>query len=316
MPLVAAPPASSLAPGLAAIMILFTCGLLICAASRSSAFYTFTFSRGARPLHYQFAGFAINVLSVVIPGRFDSDVEATSTMSFPWPTLLSPAGYAFAIWGVIYVGEFLGIAILAGSRDFAEVAAPSSFSWFCACASQALWCASFRPWALSRLWLSTFALGATATCLFVSQRALVAHVAASTPQMRNHPLRWALFIGPRSLHLGWTTVATAVNLNAWVGKAAFGTPNAVAVAVASFGASIALAARFAAWDGLCAAAFALAWGLFAVGIGRPVGIDAEALGAPALAGLLLCAKLAAAICAVFAIVPWRAVEATMAKQMA
>ena len=61
---------------------------------------------------FQVLGLGINVITVSIPGRFDSDVEATSNMAFPWPTLLAPAGYAFAIWGVIYVGEVMGLLVL------------------------------------------------------------------------------------------------------------------------------------------------------------------------------------------------------------
>ena len=57
---------------------------------------------------YQIAGFLINLGSVSLPGRFDSDVNPES-MVFPWPTLVSPAGFAFAIWGVIYLGELAGL---------------------------------------------------------------------------------------------------------------------------------------------------------------------------------------------------------------
>ena len=58
---------------------------------------------------------AINVVAVAIDGRFDSenllDSEGQMTM-LPWPTLLSPAGFAFAIWGLIYVGELVGLAVV------------------------------------------------------------------------------------------------------------------------------------------------------------------------------------------------------------
>ena len=63
---------------------------------------------------YQVVGFLINIVSVSIPGRFDSDVDPTN-MTFPWPTLFAPAGFAFAIWGVIYLGELLGMGLLVTS---------------------------------------------------------------------------------------------------------------------------------------------------------------------------------------------------------
>jgi hypothetical protein len=73
--------------------ILIASGALLCilAANRTQG------TAAARPLLMQFLGFAINAVSVSVPARFDSDVQATSTMQFPWPTLLSPAGFAFAI---------------------------------------------------------------------------------------------------------------------------------------------------------------------------------------------------------------------------
>ena len=58
---------------------------------------------------------AINVVAVAIDGRFDSEnlLDSEGQMTkLPWPTLLSPAGFAFAIWGLIYVGELVGLAVV------------------------------------------------------------------------------------------------------------------------------------------------------------------------------------------------------------
>ena len=121
---------------------------------------------------YQVVGFLINIVSVSIPGRFDSDVDPTN-MTFPWPTLFAPAGFAFAIWGVIYLGELLGMGLLVTSPTMATAAAPASRAWACANIAQALWCMSFRPWALSRLWLSSACLAATAASLVVSQKQMI-----------------------------------------------------------------------------------------------------------------------------------------------
>lgn len=235
---------------------------------------------------FQVLGLGINVITVSIPGRFDSDVEATSNMAFPWPTLLAPAGYAFAIWGVIYVGEVMGLLVLLfGHKQVAEVAQRSSRAWLCANIAQSFWCAAFRPWALSRLWLSSICLGATALCLFYSQCELsLDRDKVMAPGFSAG--EWALLQWPRSLHLGWTTAATLVNLNAWVGKSAAGAPAAMCAAVLS----LLLAARLSelftsAAIRLPAAALSVNWALFAIAKGAPVGRDAEALGQPALEGL-------------------------------
>ena len=242
------------------------------------------------PLLLQFLGLAVNVASVSVPGRFDSDVDA-SNMMFPWPSLFTPAGFAFAIWGVIYLGEFAGAAaLLVSTKDVTAVLAPSSLAWTCANLAQAFWCASFRPWALDKMWLSTACLAATAFCLFTSQRTLLASLAEPRQPWR----WWPLVVVPRSLHCGWVTAATLVNVNAFVGKAAFGAPVAFACAVLSLFAGVVLSEFYASF-GLRAASAAISWALFAVSKGRPVGRDAEALGSVALSGFALLASVASVL---------------------
>ena len=246
--------------------------------------------------------FVINVAAVAVPGRFDSDVTP-ERMDFPWPTLFAPAGFAFAIWGVIYLGELLGLAMLLRSEAVAARAAPASRAWLGANVAQALWCASFRPWALDRLWLSALCLSATASCLLLSQLRLVQPL---TPPSHWRPCKsepggahmslvgWSLLVAPRSLHCGWTTAATLVNVNAWAGSAAIGPPAALATAIFSLVAGLGLADLYARL-GVPTAAVAIAWALFAVGRGEPTGADALALGQPALDGLSLSAGGAAAV---------------------
>jgi hypothetical protein len=251
-------------------------GLCVCLALRSSD------SARRSPQALQVIGFAINVVSVSIPGRFDSDIEP-GNMSFPWPTLVSPAGFAFAIWAIIYIGEIAGMAVLVASKDsVAAAASPSSLAWLCANVAQCLWCASFRPWALERMWLSSSCLAATAFCLIVSQSHLI-ELCAHAPAGIAAPWQWALVIWPRSLHAGWVTAATLVNLNAWAGKATLGAPTALACAIMSLVGAVGLADAYAA-RGLALSALAVAWALFAVSKGEAVGADAVALGPFALAG--------------------------------
>ena len=240
---------------------------------------------------FQFVGFAINIVSVAVPGRFDSDVDPVN-MTFPWPTLFAPAGFAFAIWGVIYLGELVGMAVLASSRSIAIAAEPASRAWLCANIAQALWCMSFRPWALSRLWLSSACLAATAASLLASQKQLLAMRPALDTTGRDG-LLWALLVWPRSLHTGWVTAACLVNVNAWAGKAGVGPANAFATAVLSLIGAIALADVYAA-AGLSCAAAAIAWALFAVSKGMPNGKDGLALGQPALDGLATATAFTAA----------------------
>lgn len=237
----------------------------------------------------------INVISVSIDGRFDSDADPT-TMSFPWPTLFAPAGFAFAIWGIIYLGEMLGLVLVLRGGDsnsaLSNALSASTDSWLAANIGQALWCAAFRPWALELLWLSTALLATAAACLVQAQRRLLTAEAAPSWELSKGggALRRAAIVWPRSLHAGWLLAATLVNLNAYVGRAGYGPAAALATAVASFAAAAVLGGFLVTW-GLPVAAAALAWASFAVSVGRPVGADAAALGAPTLAGLATAASL-------------------------
>jgi len=273
-------------------------GLLLCIFH---AVKPHTLSSPSQSLLLHSAGMLVNIIFVAIPGRFDSDIDDPQTMVFPWPTLLSPAGFAFAIWGVIYVGEVVGMAVLLSCGELADRAAPAARAWLSANVAQALWCLSFRPWALDKLWLSSACLIATAACLYTSQCFLTtsapnkASSCSSSSSSGRRGMLWALIVYPRSLHTGWVAAASLVNLNAWTGMAAIGTAQTFAVAVLSlFGATV-LAERYTA-AGLCCAAGAIAWALFAISRGVPNGHDAIALGQPALDGLRLSAAAMALLC--------------------
>ena len=96
---------------------------------------------------------------------------------------------------------------------------------------------------------------------------------------------------PRSLHCGWVTAASLVNLNAYVGKAAFGPNIALAVAGMSLFAGALLAEAYTR-SGLPVAACAIAWALFSVSKGLPVGADAEVVGQANLDKLAVSAAVA------------------------
>ena len=118
--------------------------------------YCITLSTSSRSVEVpskflQIAGLVVNIASVAVPGRFDDD--ANMLISSPWPTLFSPAGFAFAIWAVIYLGELLGVIMIAALPANDVDHAQSARAWLCANLAQALWCVSFRPWSLGQLWL-------------------------------------------------------------------------------------------------------------------------------------------------------------------
>jgi hypothetical protein len=118
-------------------------------------------------------------------------------------SLVNPSGWAFAIWGPIYLGE----AALVASQFFVPDATALALlpqitdPFVAANLFQSLWCASFRPsygdgW---HKYISAAMLAGTAYSLSM------VHSAADPSMLK--------FLVPVTMHFGWTTAATLVNLN-------------------------------------------------------------------------------------------------------
>jgi len=161
------------------------------------------------------AAFGLNLVTVSLPGRIDGyQQEAASTdisksrrneinqvTAYLSKSLVAPAGWAFAIWGPIYLGEtalMLSQFQLAALKAILPVVAAP---WVAANVFQALWCASFRP-------------QFTGAAKFVSA-GMLGGVAWSLSKVHavTAALSGAWWSVPLTMHFGWTTAATLVNLN-------------------------------------------------------------------------------------------------------
>lgn len=223
--------------------------------------------------------FAVNFAVLQIPGRFDGDPAAVLKMS----NLVAPAGWAFAIWGMIYVGELAGIVwiFLVQCKDCQDAIARAVPAWCAANMAQCLWCTAFRPWSIDQLWVSALMLGSIAGCLFASQRAMLdGFNSKGTPSTIT---RMAV-VFPRSLHLGWTTAASIVNVNSYIGQEQFGEEVGLCFVVLSVALAAVVGLGYTA-SGLPTGTVAIAWALQAVSVGKPTGLDAENLGSKVLQGL-------------------------------
>lgn len=227
------------------------------------------------------AGFAINVSTVSIPGRLDGRQDeamrggnlnpnestplSNSTTSTSNGTdvynrarnlsLVTPAGWAFAIWGPIYVGEAIFCtALFLPSSGLASLAPAITAPFVAANLFQTFWCASFRPESFNGSWttmISPLMLAGTAYSL-----SMINAMAAGN---------W--FLVPITLHFGWTTAATLVNMNSSL--AAFhdndslvtATGHASVVAATALGVGVTLAHATPAYG------LTLAWALTACGNG-------------------------------------------------
>ena len=154
------------------------------------------------------AAFLLNLVTVSQPGRFDGNAAAASTAStkggkparalktdipkyqggIPWTPVFAPAGWAFAIWGAIYLGEMLVTAYVAvldlpePMRAFKPPLRPEALTlwWAAGNALQSLWCLAFRPQFSNHLYVPAALLGGAAACILMAHNVLTRWIVAES----------------------------------------------------------------------------------------------------------------------------------------
>ena len=165
--------------------------------------------------------FALNCAAVSVPGRVDGQAQnemqggKTNASDATYKTiyspnqgrsLIAPAGWAFAIWGPIYLGEAVFCTTLLLQSSTAVVSSLPAITgpFIAANLFQCLWCASFRPSYMNthsswEKYVSVAMLGGTAYSLSLLHAADAA--------------AFSWYFVPLTMHFGWTTAASLVNLN-------------------------------------------------------------------------------------------------------
>jgi len=186
-----------------------------------------------------FLAYAVQTVAVARPGRMDGEVakamegenqsnkrnskqESTKNISkessvlLPGNgrTLVAPAGWAFAIWGPIFLGEAIFVVsqlFISETSNIAPMIRNISIPFSFAHLFQTLWTAAFRPKYKKNLqYISAGLLGATALSL---SKAHAIYAPGSALDNTYTIGQYFLYLFPMSLHFGWTTAATLVNLN-------------------------------------------------------------------------------------------------------
>jgi hypothetical protein len=258
--------------------------------------------KAAAPERWQWcvaACWSANMIAVAAPGRYDGQAaaaqQAKDAVTPRTANLFSPAGWAFAIWGPIFLGEFLMMLLLTAGpvfftgstatpdqggdpfglfnaktlANYGRAAAPG---WCAGTAAQVLWCGAFRPSVCgpALLWLPSLLLAATGAGLGRAHRALL----TLRPPIPDRPLHWtlpplpplvnALVRWPIVLHLGWISAASLVNANNWLAKRGTPVGAKTAAAAASVAAALAVAAYVYRTTGDALVGFVVCWALAAV----------------------------------------------------
>ena len=204
----------------------------------------------------------MNKIAVRIPGRSDGKTwkESSAPVRF-----FTPSAYAFAIWAPIFLGELLLTFYQLGSgrlapqlQPFLAKLAPPLAQAFTA---QSLWCVAFRPW-VGRMQFVPSALLAL-TALGLSRVHTVLREAVAAGVMR--PWDYVIVHLPLSLHFGWITAATLVNLNGWFAVSPrLRTGDKLGLALASINIAVTLGSQVTLASGDPVIALVVAWALYAV----------------------------------------------------
>jgi len=154
-----------------------------------------------------FVVLVINYLANAIP----IGGQTTGEVSAKYPSLFTPAGFTFAIWGVIYLGLLIYVIFqaLPQQRELSLLADINK--WFIInCIANASW---ILAWQYDFLVFSILIMAIILATLIIIYRKL-ASFQPKTPGIR------LLVMLPFSIYIGWITVASIANIS--VLQTAFG----------------------------------------------------------------------------------------------
>ena len=144
---------------------------------------------------------AVNILSNTLPINGQSMPE----ISAKYPSLFTPAGFTFSIWGVIYLLLLLFVVYQALPAQRDSITLARMGPWFRVnCLANAAW---LIAWHYDRLAASLAIMCVLLVTLVMIYRILIAEIE------RASPLQHVVLYLPFSVYLGWITVATVANLS-------------------------------------------------------------------------------------------------------
>lgn len=152
-----------------------------------------------------------------------------SELSNKYQTVITPAGWAFSIWGLIFISEavFVVVQMLPRYRATDAVQRGVGYWWCMACIAQCLWTPLF---AQEVMWAQLIAMLTILSSLFMLRYSFDGVVSGRwgpcDEESQTASSFW-LFCAPFSLHLGWICAASFVSLNVTILKACAGDAAAV-----------------------------------------------------------------------------------------
>jgi len=151
--------------------------------------------------------FAIVILFNVLSNALPLNGQSMPEISAKYPSLFTPAGFTFSIWGVIYLTLLIFVIwqALPAQRDNQKIADVSRLFQI-NCLMNALW---IVVWHYDLLFVSLLVMFVILGTLILIYRKLLA--AIDTARFVEH---LTLYL-PFSLYTGWISLATIANISAW-----------------------------------------------------------------------------------------------------
>ena len=149
--------------------------------------------------------FAVVILLNVLSNALPINDQTMPEISAKYPSLFTPAGFTFSIWGVIYLTLLIFVVwqALPTQRSNAKVAGISKY-FQVNCLMNAVW---IVVWHYDLLALSFVVMLVILTTLILIYRSLIATI--DTAPFVEHLVLYL----PFSLYTGWITLATIANLS-------------------------------------------------------------------------------------------------------
>ena len=239
------------------------------------------------------ASYAMNVISVSIPGRIDDQMakemkenknknknknnsnkkdddrdddkndEQDRTKNIrrnsKYRSLFTPAGYAFAIWGFIFTSEFVFVTRSSFFNTSDDTFAANATGFFAlANVLQSAWCFTFRDWTEEpkRHWINAFVLGAEALALWMAKERVF--------EVNGSFSKESSFVSvPLRTHFAWIVCACGINLNTVVAKVGSASVQMFAAIGTAFAAT-AIGAYSSLRRGDAVTPLVFAWALYAI----------------------------------------------------
>ena len=156
------------------------------------------------------------ILTIVINYLFNTGIingNTMATISDKYSNFFTPAGYAFSIWGLIYLG-LLGFLFYTGrslitKKDMDVVVFEIGWLFVLSCIANSLWVVT---------WLYDYT-GISVLIMIFLLFCLLKIIVNTRMELDHHPFRKYLFIfWPFALYSGWISVALIANIAAWLTK--------------------------------------------------------------------------------------------------